>query len=248
MKDLKIIFLDFTGTIDFYEVPKNKPETIESKIISTPYKTKELKPSRRMQDAGERFYENADAAFGGFGYVGEKNIPFYDFSGIGEEINQEVTTYVSQPIVVDYGPNKKSIKFLSKLLDKTGAKIVYSCSRRWDGWKKCADFVGLPHRHSLGLHFPEHGITPELEWQPFDFKSLKDFDTHGDVSRVGYKEREKEIKEWFKKWNGAKVQNYVILDDDPMTTPEMKAHWIPSVYDNGFLEEEYKEALRILTS
>ncbi len=59
-----------------------------------------------------------------------------------------------------YGPNKESIRLLKELCDKTGAKIVYTTTSRYDGWEKCANFIGLPKRYSLG---GKYGVTPEIE-------------------------------------------------------------------------------------
>lgn len=165
-----------------------------------------------------------------------------------------------------YGPNKDCVRFLKKLLDKTGAKIVYSSTRRSDGWKKCAEFVGLPLRYSLG--HKTFGVTPEI---PYKHTYLKggwgsgeadpgyegvadepedghyvDEQGAGGYVYSGWKQREKEIKKWLDTFKRP-LANYVILDDDPISSPDMAEHWIPSIKSNGFKAAEYKAALRILS-
>jgi hypothetical protein len=144
---------------------------------------------------------------------------------------------------INYGPDKKSVKFLKQLLDKTGAKIVYSSTRRSSGWEHCAKYLGLPRRYSLG---GKQGVTPDI---PISFLSSVKDQTQliYDDGTIGWKERQKEIRAWFKEWTGAKIANYVILDDDPISDPQMKLHWIPSISNNGFQEKEFKEALKILS-
>ncbi|VVB50634.1 Uncharacterised protein [uncultured archaeon] len=160
-----------------------------------------------------------------------------------------------------YGPNKECVKFLRKLLDKTGAKIVYSSTRRYDGWKKCAEFVGLPLHYSLGYTHPAFGVTPEI---PYEYKGwggkggwgnqggvepeghYVEEEGAGDYSYAGWKQREKEIRKWLDAFKRP-LANYVILDDDPINSPEMAKHWVPSIKANGFKEAEYKQALRILS-
>jgi len=149
-------------------------------------------------------------------------------------------------------PNKESVKLLRQLLDKTGAKIVYSSTRRHSGWKRCADYVGLPYRYSLGHDV--FGVTPELEYKWFSKKDEDELEDFGrtalvnsaDPTKYSWKEREKEIKAWFTGWKGRKVSNYVILDDDPISGKEMKKHWVPSIEKNGFMRAEYQKALQIL--
>ena len=246
---MKIIFLDFTGTIDFYAAPKEKPVKKESGKINNsfnikPYRSKVLGPSKRMKEACENFYENEENIFSkDFGYIGEGNVPFYSHEGFDEE-GYVSTSYVYTK--AECGPNKEAIKFLKKLVDKTEAKIVYSCTRRWDGWKACSNFVGLPVHHSLGHSYPKFGVTPELEYQPFNFKSLKDFDLMGNIASIGYKQREKEIQQWLNSWKGEKIDSFAILDDDPMESSEMLSHWIPSIQQKGSSTSVIPKCLRRL--
>jgi HAD domain in Swiss Army Knife RNA repair proteins len=294
---MKIIFLDFTGTIDaipgekysyapIKTVKKVKPKVVvkaepkievklakpstTSKIInyfrnkyakplfpktttfanSPSYKkpAPALRPSKRW--TGDGFYDNVSPATrydreGGYGSYEDAYDPHSSYGSSHD--------YKYEPI--DYGPNKTCIKLVEKLAKLTGARIVYSSTRRWDGWKPCADFIGIPKKYSLGHYLPEgnnFGVTPEIEYSFKGGRSLLEEDgipyqeTVEGWTVVNFKERQKEIKMWLDTWKGAKVTNYVILDDDPITIPAMKKHWVAGVRDHGFLTKEYKEALRIL--
>lgn len=229
------------------------------------------------------FYDNVDDGCGSFDSYRGKQSSYYGgkgrtsgsgaynyFGGLyGRAASFIGDTFKSS---YTYGPNKECVRLLKKLLDKTGAKIVYSSTRRYDGWKKCAEFVGLPLRYSLGLK--KFGVTPGT---PYDYsprggaKTFKQEDEYfdplhedeplsqseaaghqvteygvGGYVYSGWKQREKEIKMWLDSWKKP-LANYVILDDDPIKSPDMAPHWIPSIAQNGFKQDEYKKALRILS-
>jgi hypothetical protein len=156
---------------------------------------------------------------------------------------------VHYPIFSGYSdsPNPDSIGYLKALVDNTGAKIVYSTTRRHSGVRSCMDYIGLPPEYSLGD--PYFGVTPTtltkkkvsaIEW--FRNKVFKKRDT----SDNSWKPRQREIQAWLDQWEGEKIESYVILDDDEITDPEMAKHWVSSVSKNRFLGEEYEEALNIL--
>jgi hypothetical protein len=145
---------------------------------------------------------------------------------------------------INYGPDKNSVKFLKQLLDKTGAKIVYSSTRRSGGWESCANYLGLPKRYSLGGKF---GVTPEVPVSLFGGRSEGQTKLIYTDGTMAWKERQQEIKRWFLQWSGVKILNYVILDDDPITDNQMKLHWVSSIAKNGFQKAEYTEALKILS-
>lgn len=140
---------------------------------------------------------------------------------------------------------EECVKYLKMLADKTGAKIVYSTTYRHSGWKYCADFVGLPYEYSLGG--PEGmGVTPsnvqekKISW----YKNIPFFNKKGEGGFRSYRQRE--IREWLKRWTGPKIENYVILDDEEITDPELSKHWVSSIKSSRFLKDQYEEALKIL--
>ncbi len=221
MSDNKVIFLDFNGTIDFFEPVAEVKPAKKAKAKKT-YNPKVVPITGDADEYGDVY----DAGI--LGVFEEK------LFGKGFYKN-EATQFL------EYGPNKKSIKFLKELCDKTGAKIVYSTTRRYEGIESCERFVGLGKDYSLG---GEYGVTPELSFfeDAPKTKKSKGFKTIDPYS----KSRQREIQKWFEEYEGPPITGYVILDDDPMTEVETHRHWIPSIYDNGFLEEEYKQALEIL--
>ncbi len=217
MNKRNMVFLDFTGTLEFYVPPKK------------PIKVKPVKVVKTKTSKWDQFYENVEGGY-----------PYY----MGEDSYYE-------PYV--YGPNKDSVKLLRKLLDKTGAKIVYTTTRRYGGWKSCASFLGLPLKYSLG---GKYGVTPEIPYEFVPYKEPKSYSNgKGGVlpskpvvdESDTYKTRQLEILAWFKEYKGPAIERFVILDDDPISHKKLVQHAIPSIYDNGFSKGEYSIALSILT-
>jgi len=132
-------------------------------------------------DDGQSFKEPTPRALSiihGFGSYFER-ASGYCVSALG--LGKGKSSYV-------YGPNKECVRLLRKLLDKTGAKIVYSSTRRSSGWKSCAEYLGLPLKYSLGYTHPEMGCTPDL---PSRWDYLRK-----DVASAGT-----EVNDgWFHKW------------------------------------------------
>jgi HAD domain in Swiss Army Knife RNA repair proteins len=154
-----------------------------------------------------------------------------------------VSTYVDKA-------DDECVKYLRKLIEETGAVIVYSTTRRYSGWKSCADYVGLPYEMSLGFKGGT-GITPTVTYEPKKsrivwFKNIPFFRKKVEEPTTLYKARQEEIQLWFKQWKGEKIESYVILDDDTISDPSLAKHWVASIKQNKFLEAEYKEALKIL--
>jgi hypothetical protein len=153
-------------------------------------------------------------------------------------------------------PNPESVKYIKQLAENTGAKIVYSTTRRYSGWQSCADYLGLNYKYSLG--HPLYGVTPSVPLytapkKKFFITWLKNiplFKKQQDTPAVGWcKPRQQEIKRWLQLWQeagGEKIESFVILDDDQITDPELVSHWVPSISRNRFLKDEYEEALKIL--
>jgi hypothetical protein len=152
-----------------------------------------------------------------------------------------------EPVFYKDEANPDCVKYLKALVEETGAKIVYSTTRRYAGWESCARYIGLPLDCSLG---GEAGITPtslpKETISPIDWFKKKFGLKKPDPANWSWKPRQREIKAWLEQWKGEKIESYVILDDDPITDPEMSKHWIPSVADNRFGKEEYEQALKIL--
>jgi hypothetical protein len=155
--------------------------------------------------------------------------------------------YYSEPLYRDEA-NPECVKYLKALIEETGAKIVYSTTRRYAGWESCARYVGLPPEYSLGgdagitpINLPKEKLSP-IDW----FRRKFSFKKKTEPANYSWKPRQREIKTWLEKWQGEPIDSYVILDDDTITDPEMRKHWIPSVAENRFGKEEYEQALRIL--
>jgi hypothetical protein len=271
-KPVKIIFLDFTGTIDVFDkkLPELDPLPVkETKVLQTGVKPRVIVPIRTAprdiwtnpatpRSYGETYATPPKDTYDDYGYSGAYDYSKYpDYKGYAGGSYGKVKY---KPVKI--GPTAECVKYLRKLVEKTGAKIVYSSTFRFGGWKKCAEYVGIPLKHSLG--HPIYGITPEIPYTPPVYPDKYDkYDKYGGrwnekgkyvyADEEGYddfvyvKPRQKEILLWFKSWNGKPIDNYVILDDDPITDPDLKKHWIPSIQKNGFKRKEYQRALQILS-
>lgn len=145
-------------------------------------------------------------------------------------------------------PGADSVRLLKELADKTGAKIVFSSTRRYSGVKACINYVGLPEEYFLD--HPIHGITPtslpEEKISPFNWLAKRFSFGKPKPTYQYYKPRQREIKAWLNAWDGEPVENYVILDDDSIDDPDLVKHWVSSVKDNRFQKAEFEEALKIL--
>lgn len=291
MKPIKIVFLDFTGTIDTPFVSHYKAPKVEKRYVP-PMRKNNLRPIERARlifkaktlvkkytkpkSKSLNFYSNVKDFFlapvtrvnddfsnpyGSGGAGASFRAHDYEdnyYKGYGANDYQDNGTWNGEDFY-DYSdpigfttykdePSKDSIKYLKMLLDKTGAKIVYSSTRRYSGWKVCSEYVGLPTKYSLGGKF---GVTPDI---PYTFVADKGEDLTKmtrmigeDDKFLGFKSRQKEIKAWFKEAKGLNVKNYVILDDDAITDSQMKLHWPSSIFKNGFQKAEYEQALKILS-
>lgn len=228
----KIVFLDFNETIDF--IPRKTPiekavEKVKENLKPSKYFSKPYQTVYRAHDH-DMYYKNRVREYG-FG-AGEQGDLYGDESYWGDYYPSPVVGFKTYKYV-EPKPNQKSLKFLKKLLDETGAKIVYSTTRRYSGWKNCAEYLGLSLKYSIGNSSPDAGVTPDIPYGQ---------------QRVGkgyFKPREQEIETWLS-WYDTQIDNYVILDDDPIEKADMSKHWIPSIAKNGFLKNEYKLAKEIL--
>jgi len=242
---VKIIFLDFSGTIDALVKTSYYPSVtnvfvddihlMKGSIKKKP--KKELVSARSSIWSDPFFVSDAPSPEDLRTYAEDAWSGSYDSNWSRKGVKYKPAYY---------GPDKECKKYLAMLVRKTGAKIVYTTTSRSGGWESCAEFVGLPLRYSLGGQF---GVTPDLPIKPFESfqaSSIMKLIGFGKKFRSYEKDRQGEILAWFKNWKGESIKDFVILDDDVITSHKLRSHWIPSIAQNGFKKAEYEQALKIL--
>lgn len=146
----------------------------------------------------------------------------------------------------------ESIKWLNKLTDETGAKIVVSST--WRLGRNLAEITKI--FRTVGITGNIVGTTPYLEYEEYKGKS------------IGSVERGKEIEFWlanhgyryffFNEKDKAEydeetdIGNYVIIDDDEDMLYRQRNNFVhipqPPEHNDGLNEYYYKKSLEILMS
>lgn len=144
----------------------------------------------------------------------------------------------------------ETIELLNKLIENTGAKVVVSSTwrlgRTIEELQNILNSVGFkgevigttPHFGSITLKGQASGYTIprgcEIDWWLHQ----------NDFQRINWS-REKQI-EYLQK---SKVKNYIILDDDSDMLYNQREHYVKcNAYGDGFNQECYEKALKILNS
>ena len=119
------------------------------------------------------------------------------------------------------------IKWVKKIVDETGAKIVVSSSWRMDSVEETIDkMIGRPKR------CPRNRM---LYWL---------IDNLYDVTHTYKGLRGQEIKDWLNERND--IENYVIIDDDGDFLDEQLYHFVQTNYEDGITETEAIRAIKVL--
>ena len=119
------------------------------------------------------------------------------------------------------------IKWVKKIVDETGAKIVVSSSWRMDSVEETIDkMIGRPKR------CPRNKM---LYWL---------IDNLYDVTHTYKGLRGQEIKDWLNERND--IENYVIIDDDGDFLDEQLYHFVQTNYEDGITETEAIRAIKVL--
>lgn len=121
----------------------------------------------------------------------------------------------------------EKIKWIKKIVDETGAKIVVSSSWRMSTVEKTKDIIlDRPKR------CPRNKM---LQWF---------VDNLYDVTHTYKGLRGEEIKDWLN--DHPEVENYVIIDDDGDMLDEQIYHFVQTNYEHGIGESEAIYAIKIL--
>jgi len=138
----------------------------------------------------------------------------------------------------------ESSKWLSKLIDDTGSKIVISSTWRFAGLKEMQDM--WINRKMSGEVID---VTPSFRAE------LKDIPIPRGLEIQWYYQEKHRFRHW--QWDGKYVQeekakctleNYVIIDDDSDMLYEQRDNFINCNHLEGFLEKEYEQGLKILNT
>ena len=119
------------------------------------------------------------------------------------------------------------LKWIKRIVDETGAKIVVSSSWRMDDVERTREFI-----------FGEQKRTKRnkmLQWL---------VDNIYDVTHTHKSPRGEEIKDWLNEH--PEVENYVIIDDDGDMLDEQLYHFVQTNYEHGIGESEVIYAIKIL--
>ena len=121
----------------------------------------------------------------------------------------------------------EKIKWIKKIVDETGAKIVVSSSWRMSTVEKTKEIIlDRPKR------CPQNKM---LYWL---------VDNLYDVTHTYKSPRGEEIKDWLN--DHLEVENYVIIDDDGDMLDEQIYHFVQTNYEHGIGESEAIYAIKIL--
>lgn len=142
-------------------------------------------------------------------------------------------------------------KWVKKLLDETGAKLVISSSWRWyDLQATLDDFKGTAFDAMVPYIV---GVTPALLSRCRGEEINRFFD---DVARDHTKPISGFSEAWFEMWKahplqhlsdtGEKIDQYVIIDDSCDMTKAQKKHLVQVDSWVGMQEDDYKKAKHIL--
>ena len=136
----------------------------------------------------------------------------------------------------------KSTKWLNKLIDETGAKIVIPSTWRMSGekemkalWKKrkmSGKIIGITPRFDSILGTPTYPRGVEIQWY---YEEKHGFRHH----YYCFQEEEQ---------SNCMLESYVIIDDDCDMLYEQRDNFVRCDNLQGFLEEEYKQGLKILNA
>ena len=119
------------------------------------------------------------------------------------------------------------IKYIKRIVDETGAKIVVSSSWRMDSVEDTIDkMIGRPRRCPRNRMF---------NWF---------IDNLYDVTHTYRSLRGLEIKDWLDEHND--IENYVIIDDDGDFLDEQLYHFVQTNYEDGITEVETIRAIKVL--
>jgi len=147
---------------------------------------------------------------------------FLDFDGV-----------ITIPPKWNIRPEK--IKWIKKIVDETGAKIVVSSSWRSNNLENTVKYIKgnkKPCSRNKMLYWLTDNIYDITPWF-----SDKKYNSSG---------RGGEIQTWLDKH--LEVENYIIIDDDSDMLDSQLYHFIQTDYQTGFTEHEYELAYRILTN
>ena len=123
--------------------------------------------------------------------------------------------------------NANKIKWIKKIVDETGAKIVVSSSWRMNSVEETIDKM---------IRHPK--ICPRNKMLLWFVDNLYD------VTHTYKGLRGQEIKDWLNEH--PEVENYVIIDDDGDMLDEQIYHFIQTNYEHGIGESETIYAIKIL--
>lgn len=129
-----------------------------------------------------------------------------------------------------YFVNDDKINLLKEIIERTGAKVVLSSTWRI-GWFDRDD--GKETIHAIDF--------TKLE------KKLKDngitFLSRTPITNDGY--RGEEIRKWLERWNGEKIDRFIIIDDDSDMKPYMD-RLIQTSFNQGLQPNNVKKAVKLL--
>jgi hypothetical protein len=121
----------------------------------------------------------------------------------------------------------EKLKWIKKIVDETGAKIVVSSSWRCTTVEKTKEII---------LDRPKRcPVSNMLKWF---------VDNLYDVTHTYRSPRGAEIKDWLDEH--PEVENYVIIDDDGDMLDEQLYHFVQTCYEHGIGESEAIYAIKIL--
>ena len=146
-----------------------------------------------------------------------------------------------------YNFDPESWKWIQKLIDETGAKIVLSSS-----WR-CYDLASTIEEYKNTAFKPIIdnlvGVTPALMSRNRGEEIHRFFDiVNGTITQ-----NLPQAVEWLKKHPletlsaiGEKIEQYVIFDDDTDVSDKQKPHFVHIDFCKGIQEEDYVKAKQIL--
>lgn len=129
-----------------------------------------------------------------------------------------------------YFVNQNRIDLLKEIIDKTSAKIVLSSTWRI-GWFDRDNGMNTVHSNDFSK------LEEKLKQNGISFISRTPITNHG--------YRGKEIEEWIEKWNGEKIENFVIIDDDNDMRPYMD-RLVQTSYKYGLRPKNVEKAIKLL--
>lgn len=129
--------------------------------------------------------------------------------------------------------NADKIKYIKKIVDITGAKIVVSSSWRRENVKETInDMIGKTKR------CPRNKMLYWLIDNIYDVTSWFSDKKYNGTGRGG------EIQTWLDKH--PEVDNYVIIDDDGDMLDSQLYHFVQTNYEDGITEIEATRAIKVL--